>query len=124
MGGLIDRCVEYLSAWIFKLSKRFRKGISECKSKLVALYEVDNANVSTQIKEVKDLMLKLLAQEDTFWKQRAKCFWLRDGDSNSKFFHSIASTRRRSNHVKGLYNEDGIYVDNIDDMCGVALHYF
>ena len=30
---------------------------------------------------------------------------------------------RRSNRIKG-YNEDGIYVDNIDDMCGVALHYF
>ena len=69
-------------------------------------------------------MLKLLAQEDTFWKQRSKFFWLQDGDSNSKFFHSTASTRRRSNRIKGLYNEDGIYVDNIDDMCRVALHYF
>ena len=67
--GRIDHCIEDLSAWGFKMSKRFRKDISECKNKLVVLYEVDNADVATQIKEVKDLMLKLLAQEDTFWKQ-------------------------------------------------------
>ena len=88
------------------------------------IYEVDNVDVAAQIKEVKDLMLKLLAQEDTFWKQRAKCFWLQEGDSNSKFFHSIASARKRPNCIKVLYNEDGIYVDNIDDMCEVVLHYF
>ena len=88
------------------------------------IYEVDNVDVAAQIKEVKDLMLKLLAQEDTFWKQRAKCFWLQEGDSNSKFFHSIAFARKRPNCIKVLYNEDGIYVDNIDDMCEVVLHYF
>ena len=55
--GRIDRCVEDLSTWGLKLSKN----ISKCKSKLVGLYEVDNADVTAQIKEVKDLMLKLLA---------------------------------------------------------------
>ena len=64
--GRIDRCFEDLSVWGFKLSKRFRKDISECKGKLAALYEVDSANAIAQIKEVKDLMLKLLTQEDTF----------------------------------------------------------
>ena len=59
--GRIDRCVEDLSTWGFKLSKRCRKNISKCKSKLVGLYEVDNADVTAQIKEVKYLMLKLLA---------------------------------------------------------------
>ena len=62
----IDPCIEDLSAWGFKLNKRFWKDINECKSKFAALYEVDSANVVSQIKEVKDLMLKLLAQEDTF----------------------------------------------------------
>ena len=64
--GRIDLCVKDLSTWSFKLSKRFRQIISECKRKLVTLYEVDSADAAAQIKEVKDLMLKLLAQEDTF----------------------------------------------------------
>ena len=62
----IDHCVKDLSAGGFKLSNRFRKDISEYKSKLAALYEVDSADTVAQIKEVKDLILKLLAQEDTF----------------------------------------------------------
>ena len=43
--GRIDCCIDDLSTWGFKLSKRFRKDISECKSKLATLYEVDSVNV-------------------------------------------------------------------------------
>lgn len=42
----------------------------------------------------KDKLHELLLHEETYWKQRAKTFWIAEGDSNSKFFHAYASARR------------------------------
>jgi hypothetical protein len=35
----------------------------------------------------------LLHQENAFWKQRAKVFWITDGDLNTNFFHRHVSNR-------------------------------
>lgn len=35
----------------------------------------------------KEELDRLIFHEETFWLQRAKDFWLRDGDMNTKFFH-------------------------------------
>lgn len=36
----------------------------------------------------------LLVKDDLFWKQRAKTFWYRDGDLNTRFFHVATTTKR------------------------------
>lgn len=66
----------------------------------------------------------LLQQEQAFWKQRAKVFWLKDGDLNTKFFHRSATNRRRKNQLKGLFNEEGQWCTSDEDMEGVILNYY
>lgn len=73
---------------------------------------------------LKERLAKLLVQEEEFWKQRAKTFWLHDGDSNTRYFHASASTRRRSNKIDKLHDEEGNMVDNQRDLCEVAKTYF
>ncbi|KAI0499491.1 hypothetical protein KFK09_017695 [Dendrobium nobile] len=48
----------------------------------------------------------------TWWRQRAKIQWIKDGDSNSKFFHAYASARKNSNWIKQIKNDDG---GNLED---------
>ncbi|KAL0406155.1 UNVERIFIED_CONTAM: hypothetical protein Slati_3929400 [Sesamum latifolium] len=41
------------------------------------------------------------------WQQRSKSHWLVNGDGNTKFFHSQASSRRRQNSIHKLRDECG-----------------
>ncbi|KAK3231055.1 hypothetical protein Dsin_002936 [Dipteronia sinensis] len=45
---------------------------------------------------------KCLRREEQMWRQKSRVKWLKDGDKNSKFFHSIANGRRRGNHIKDM----------------------
>ncbi|XVF76242.1 hypothetical protein PTKIN_Ptkin13bG0250500 [Pterospermum kingtungense] len=51
-------------------------------------------------------------QEETFWRQRAKVFWYRDGDLNTRFFHSMASARKQVNKIHSLRGDDGVLYDD------------
>lgn len=39
--------------------------------------------------EARERTTYLLVQEDVCWRQRAKVNLLKDGDTNSKFFHAL-----------------------------------
>lgn len=55
-----------------------------------------------QFKRMKQLYHDLLSQHEVYWKQRAKAFWLRDGDHITRFFHSTATARKKKNQISQL----------------------
>ncbi|XP_061999224.1 uncharacterized protein LOC133716539 [Rosa rugosa] len=67
---------------------------------------------------------QLLSQEESFWKQRSKVQWLKEGDSNTSYFHRKAANRRRKNSLRGLYNEDGEWCDDDEGLEKVVTSYF
>jgi hypothetical protein len=63
-------------------------------------------------KVMKKHLATKLAQQLAYWKQRGKIKWVTLGDENSRFFHSMASTQKRKNHIASLVNASG---DTISD---------
>lgn len=66
----------------------------------------------------------LPSQEESYWKQRAKVFWLEEGDSNTRFFHATATTRKKMNHIKSLRNDAGEHFSNQVYMCTIIKDYY
>lgn len=67
---------------------------------------------------------KVLQQEQTFWRQRAKVFWLIDEDLNTKFFHRSATNRKKKNQLKGLFDKDGQWCTTDSDIETIVLQYY
>ena len=49
---------------------------------------------------------------------------MKHGDKNTKFFHSKTTQRRRKNHIRGIQNVQGQWVEDLEEVVEVASIYF
>lgn len=103
----IKHCTDVVDSGGRKLCSRYRDEINSCHRTIDELRVVMGGDDDQLLIETNSGLSILLAQEDVFWRQRAKVHWLRDGDTNSKFFHVTVSARRRRNHITKLVKDDG-----------------
>ncbi|KAK1685445.1 hypothetical protein QYE76_046293 [Lolium multiflorum] len=67
-------------------------------------------------------LLLSIRQQAARWKQRGKFRAIKEGDENTRFFHALASSRLRRNHIRVL-DVDGVHVVSHDAKAAV-LHGF
>ncbi|XP_073046081.1 uncharacterized protein [Primulina eburnea] len=77
-----------------------------------------------RIQEVQKKIEKLIDQEEVHWNQRARVNWLQNGDRNTKFFHTTASQRKRTNCIKCLLSDNGEWCTSIQDLANISKDYF
>uniref|UniRef100_A0A803QQI1 Reverse transcriptase domain-containing protein n=1 Tax=Cannabis sativa TaxID=3483 RepID=A0A803QQI1_CANSA len=122
--GKINLCATNLSRWGKDLTGNFKRRIQQCKNELSVLKNKRDAQSVSRYEEVKVLLANVLDQRETFWRQRSKQLWLKDGDRNSKYFHLMASKRKRHNMISKLKNEQGVYTDWDHSLAEVIVNYF
>lgn len=103
---------------------KFREKIKKHNEVLDCLVDcTDDRSVQEYLIE-REKLNTLLVQEESYRKQRAKLFWLNEGDKNTKFFHSSSTARRKMNHINYLTKENGECVHDHDSMCAIVRDYF
>ncbi|XP_039141329.1 uncharacterized protein LOC120278666 [Dioscorea cayenensis subsp. rotundata] len=106
-----------------KSSAKFEFGSIKLK-KLGLLHDLDlldharEARTLTPLEVNADINLKtelgvILKQEEIYWKQRARMNWIKEGDENTRFFHSVANGRRNRNFIPWVL-QDNTRVEDID----------
>jgi len=60
---------------------------------------------------------------EIFWRQRAKQHWTEDGDRNTKFFHRVASVRRKFNAMQNIVMDGKPHVED-SSVKGVIVHFY
>ncbi|KAL8126745.1 hypothetical protein AgCh_013868 [Apium graveolens] len=127
MTHLLPKLMEvtfFMARWRRSFFHKFREKVKKHKMNLDRLADCNDTQSVQEYIDEKEKLNILLQQEETYWKQRAKLFWLQEGDENTKFFHSSASARKKANKISFLYDNDGNKVEDQDGMCEVVKEYF
>ena len=92
------------------------------------LWQVEE--VSTRIGEheevirIKSELNALYEKEEKMWQQRSRVQWLKNGDQNTKFFHGIATQRKRKNFIKGLRDGNGVWQEDEEVFSAVITDFY
>jgi len=102
--------------------------IREAKNRLADLDVVSESRGFLSQKEVElhclpaDILTLSKFQASMMW-QKARVTWLKEGDANSKFFHGIMSSRRRSNALVSLI-VDGVSIEGVSEVRHTVYQHF
>ncbi|KAB2630796.1 hypothetical protein D8674_008315 [Pyrus ussuriensis x Pyrus communis] len=107
----LNECRHRLSRWNRTKFKGRGSRIHDLLSQLDSLQRDWGPNYD-EIREISRQIDELRLQEESYWCQRSRVKWLREGDANTQFFHSSTLQRRRRNKIVKLRDENGNWVEN------------
>uniref|UniRef100_A0A2N9HFR8 Reverse transcriptase domain-containing protein n=1 Tax=Fagus sylvatica TaxID=28930 RepID=A0A2N9HFR8_FAGSY len=121
----IKHCRKALYRWYKEVSGEFQNKIKVHTTSLTSLISSNIAGQNNSaIASLKAEINQLLLSEELHWRQRSRMTWLAAGDSNTKFFHSQAQQRRRTNRLSGLWNSDNVWCTDENQIKDIAVSYF
>lgn len=118
------RCCAKLEEWGGGLIRDLKIKLARYKSDMKRLRNRRDAAGLGQYAEARWRYLRLLEKKEIFWRQRAKQFWLREGDKNTLFFHKYATARKEHNKIKKLKDENGNWKETAEEIQGLITGYF
>ncbi|KAE8681501.1 Exocyst complex component 5 [Hibiscus syriacus] len=72
----------------------------------IQLNQFTNDDSTAELRLLRNELWRLYRIEEQIWFQNSREKWVKDGDRNSKFFHTCASIRRRLNTLNAINVED------------------
>ncbi|XP_074362148.1 uncharacterized protein LOC141702349, partial [Apium graveolens] len=120
----INFCCLKLEEWGGGINQEYKRKMINCRQELRILRSRRDRHGAQRYNEVREEYLNLLERQEMYWKQRAKQFWLQEGDRNTRFFHRYASARKNKNSIKRLRDANGDWCDTEEGIQGVVTTYF
>lgn len=114
----------FMGKWGREFFNKFREKIKKQKENLSLYESCADEEQTRRYFEERNKLEELLVHEEAYWKQRAKSFWLLEGDSNTKNFHAFATSRKKIISITQLKNDDGEVITDHTGMCDVVKEYF
>ncbi|CAL1372026.1 unnamed protein product [Linum trigynum] len=62
--------------------------------------------------------------EEVYWQQKSRVRWLKKGDQNSSYFHTVTRARRKHNFVAGLRNNEGEWITDEEGKSDIATAFY
>ena len=65
----------------------------------------------------------LLSLEEVSWRQKSRMLCIKEGDNNTKFFHKVANSRRRYNHLS-MVEVDGVIYEEGSEVADQVVEFY
>lgn len=118
----LGRVMLNLHSWSKRMCKNVVREIENVWKELVAA-TLSNAD-SGSLRRLSDKLHELLYREEMLWLQRSRINWLKEGDRNTRFFHSRVVWRAKKNRISKLRDADGNVKTSIPVLENMATEYF
>lgn len=113
-----------LEDWGRHIAMAAKRNRQDLENEIKALQVESSTQAGERLNEAKKELSTLFVKEELYWRQRAKAHWLTGGDLNTRFFHQMASARKKSNTIHGLFSDDGRWVTDKSGLHGIVSEYF
>lgn len=120
----IEFCGLKLQEWRKGISNEYKQKIRICREQLPKLRSRRDTHVIQRYNAVYWEYMNLLGKQKIYRKQRTKLFWLREGDRNTCFFHKHASTRKKTNVLTRIKDDNEEWCETNEEIKGVITEYF
>ncbi|KAL9663861.1 hypothetical protein QQ045_019254 [Rhodiola kirilowii] len=121
----IKDCGMTLAKWNKEKFGKVGRRLKDLKMELELVRSLDR-NIETMAKEAKlvEEIDEWRLREEILWRQRSRIDWLKEGDRNTKFFHTKASQRKKSNKITKLQNREGGRITEEAQLGALVREYF
>lgn len=75
-------------------------------------------------KALKDELVEVLKREESFWRQKSRETWLKEGDRNTIFFHRTTIENRTRNRIIEIKKENGEMTQSMEEVNKEAIRFF
>jgi hypothetical protein len=124
----LKKLKECLRSWHLNHTLNIDSKIQSAKDRLAVL-DAMGENNTLGIQEVDELhmlsvdIVALLKLQVSMQWQKSRVNWLKEGDANSKFFHGIMSSRKRSNSIISLL-ADCVTIEGVEPVWQTVFQHF
>ena len=80
--------------------------------------------LKSQEKLALEWLILLSNAEESFLKQKSRIQWIKEGDSNSKFFHHTLKARVNRNKITSILLDSGEHLHDPQAIHAAAVHFF
>ena len=123
--GKIDKCGKDLLWWNHNVFGNVRRELKKRRDMLVEEEAVAlRTGSNIRIRELQSEINELLDYETRMWNQRSRILWLKNGDGNTKFFHSRASHRYRKILIMGINDHHGVWKEELNAIAEVLTKFY
>lgn len=122
INSALGRVMRALRVWRRSKFKNIGRELEKACQNLARL-NVSNSD-HTELRRATDHMNELLYREEMLWLQWSRISWLKEGDRNTKFFHSRSVWRAKKNRISKLRDRSETIQNSAIVLENMTISYF